>query len=113
MTGNKLKGKVGKGAYLENWITTISSLIVGESEYDVTFEWEEEIGIPRAFMIKNNHHSQFFLKSLTLENVPGHGHTPPSILSATLGCILLTSTNLIAFFFANQVPLNDEDHILL
>jgi linoleate 9S-lipoxygenase len=70
--GNGMKGKVGKVAYLEDWSTT-TPLVVGESTYNVTFEWDEEIGTPGAFLIKNNHHSEFYLKSLTLENVPGQG----------------------------------------
>ncbi|CAI0460073.1 unnamed protein product [Linum tenue] len=71
---NGNKGKLGKAAYLENWIPTIAPLKAGETSYDVTFEWEEEeIGIPGAFLIKNNHHSEFFLKSLTLQDVPGEG----------------------------------------
>ncbi|KAK6159892.1 hypothetical protein DH2020_003273 [Rehmannia glutinosa] len=71
---NKLKGKVGKAAYLEKWITTIASLTPPEdTSYNVNFDWEEEIGVPGAFIIKNYHHSEFYLKTLTLENVPGHG----------------------------------------
>lgn len=57
-------------------MTTITSLTAGDSAYDVTFDWEEDIGIPGAFLITNSHHSQFYLKSLTLEDVPGHGHAP-------------------------------------
>jgi linoleate 9S-lipoxygenase len=69
-----LQGKHGNPAYLENWISTITPLIAGESAFKVTFEWdEEEIGIPGAFLIRNNHHSEFYLKSLTLQDVPGHG----------------------------------------
>lgn len=30
--------------------------------------------MPGAFLIKNFHHSEFYLKTLTLENVPGHGN---------------------------------------
>ncbi|CAL0316564.1 unnamed protein product [Lupinus luteus] len=45
----------------------------GEIAFKVTFEWDEEMGIPGAFLIRNNHHSEFFLKSLTLENVPAQG----------------------------------------
>ncbi|CAI0551398.1 unnamed protein product [Linum tenue] len=71
---NGNKGKLGKAAYLENWIPTIAPLKTGETAYDVTFEWEEEeIGVPGGFVIKNNHHNEFFLKSLTLEDVPGEG----------------------------------------
>ncbi|KAM1095501.1 hypothetical protein EV1_010459 [Malus domestica] len=68
---NGLKGKLGKPAYLEDWITTITSLTPGESAFEVTFDHEEEVGVPGAILIKNNHHSEFFLKTVTLENVPG------------------------------------------
>ncbi|KAK7258866.1 hypothetical protein RIF29_24454 [Crotalaria pallida] len=71
--GNGLKGKLGKPAYLEDWITTITSLTAGESAFSVTFDWDEDIGTPGAFLIRNNHHSEFYLRSLTLENVPGQG----------------------------------------
>ncbi|XP_027936716.1 probable linoleate 9S-lipoxygenase 5 [Vigna unguiculata] len=70
---NGLKGKLGKPAFLEDWITTLAPLTVGETAFKVTFEWDEEIGTPGAFIIRNNHHSEFYLKSLTLENVPGQG----------------------------------------
>ena len=73
--GNELKGKVGKEAHLENWINilTLFPLLAGESAYSVHFELEEEIGVPEAFIIKNNHRTEFFLKSLTLEDVPNEG----------------------------------------
>ncbi|RVX18906.1 putative linoleate 9S-lipoxygenase 5 [Vitis vinifera] len=70
---NGLQGKLGKPAYLEDWITTITSLTAGESAFKVTFDWDEEIGEPGAFIIRNNHHSEFYLRTLTLEDVPGCG----------------------------------------
>ncbi|XP_034706086.1 probable linoleate 9S-lipoxygenase 5 [Vitis riparia] len=70
---NGLQGKIGKPAYLEDWITTITSLTAGESAFKVTFDWDEEIGEPGAFIIRNNHHSEFYLRTLTLEDVPGRG----------------------------------------
>lgn len=70
---NGLQGKLGRPAYLENWITTSTPLVAGESAFKVTFDWDNEIGVPGAFLIKNNHHSEFYLKSLTLEDVPGQG----------------------------------------
>ncbi|KAJ9681967.1 hypothetical protein PVL29_018052 [Vitis rotundifolia] len=70
---NGLQGKLGKPAYLENWITTITSLTAGESAFKVTFDWDEEIGEPGAFIIRNNHHSEFYLRTLTLEDIPGCG----------------------------------------
>lgn len=69
-----MRGKVGKAAYLEHWITTITPLTAGDSAFEVNFDWDaKNIGIPGAFIIRNEHHSEFFLKSLTLENVPGRG----------------------------------------
>ncbi|PSS24577.1 Linoleate 9S-lipoxygenase [Actinidia chinensis var. chinensis] len=68
-----LRGKLGKPAYLENWFTKITCLTSGDPEFDVTFDWDEEIGVPGAFIIRNFHHSKFYLKTLTLDHVPGHG----------------------------------------
>nr|XP_043622524.1 probable linoleate 9S-lipoxygenase 5 isoform X2 [Erigeron canadensis] len=65
-------GKLGKAAILEDWISTIT-VTAGESAYEVTFDWDEEIGLPGAFLVQNLHHSEFYLMTLTLENVPGHG----------------------------------------
>lgn len=58
---------------MEDWITRITPLAAGDSAFKVTFDWEEEIGVPGAILIKNNHHSQFYLKTITLEDVPGEG----------------------------------------
>ncbi|PON59873.1 Lipoxygenase [Trema orientale] len=67
------KGKVGKVAHLENWLTALPQLTPGESVYGVTFDWDESIGVPGALIIKNNHVAEFFLKTITLEDVPGEG----------------------------------------
>uniref|UniRef100_A0A5B6ZC15 Lipoxygenase n=1 Tax=Davidia involucrata TaxID=16924 RepID=A0A5B6ZC15_DAVIN len=69
----ELRGKLGKPAYLEHWITKIPHLKASDSTFTVTFDWDEEIGIPGAFIIKNFHHGEFYLKTLTLDDVPGHG----------------------------------------
>ncbi|OVA12582.1 Lipoxygenase [Macleaya cordata] len=68
-----MKGKLGQAAYLEEWITTITPVVAGESMFKVTFDWDEAEGVPGAFIIKNFHHSEFYLKTLTLEDVPGTG----------------------------------------
>ncbi|KAM5554019.1 putative linoleate 9S-lipoxygenase 5 [Rosa sericea] len=72
-SSNGSQGKLGKVAYLENWITTLGPLTAGETAFKVTFDVEGEIGVPGAFIIRNNHHSEFFLKTVTLEDVPGAG----------------------------------------
>lgn len=58
---------------MENWETGISTLVAEDSIFRVTLEWDEEIGVVGAFTIRNFHHSEFYLKTLTLEDVPGHG----------------------------------------
>ncbi|KAI4345619.1 hypothetical protein L6164_012721 [Bauhinia variegata] len=72
---NGLRGKLGKVAYLEKWISTVTSLTTteGETEFGITFDWDESLGVPGAFIIRNDHHSQFYLRRVTLEDIPGHG----------------------------------------
>lgn len=64
---------MGKPAYLEKWITTITPLIAQESAFGVNFDWDEQIGLPGAIIIQNKHHSELYLRTITLEHVPGHG----------------------------------------
>lgn len=67
------KGKLGSPAYLEDWIATITVINPGESAFDITFDWDEAHGVPGAFVIKNFYDSEFYLKTLTLLDVPGNG----------------------------------------
>lgn len=70
---NGLRGKLGKAAYLEKWITKITPLRAKETVFTIAFDWDETMGFPGALVIKNHHHSQFFLRTVSLEDVPGHG----------------------------------------
>ncbi|KAG2371189.1 Seed linoleate 9S-lipoxygenase-3 [Vigna angularis] len=67
------KGKLGKATFLEGIITSLPTLGAGQSAFKIHFEWDDEMGIPGAFYIKNFMQTEFFLVSLTLEDVPNHG----------------------------------------
>ncbi|XP_010934565.1 probable linoleate 9S-lipoxygenase 5 [Elaeis guineensis] len=70
---NGNRGIVGEPAYLESYITSLPSIAAGESTFTVTFDWNENHGIPGAVIVKNQHSAQFFLKTVTLENFLGKG----------------------------------------
>ncbi|XP_058745333.1 linoleate 9S-lipoxygenase-like [Vicia villosa] len=67
------KGKVGKETFLEGLVTSIPILGAGQSAFDIHFEWDSEMGIPGAVYVESNMQGEFFLVSLTLEDIPNHG----------------------------------------
>ncbi|CAK8560363.1 unnamed protein product [Lathyrus sativus] len=67
------KGKVGEKTYLEGLVTSIPILGAGQSAFDIHFDWDSEMGIPGAFYVENKMQGEFFLVSLTLEDIPNHG----------------------------------------
>lgn len=73
IAANRSRGKLGKPAYLEKWVSTLSSVSAGDATFNINLEWEESLGLPGAFIIKNHHHSQLYLKTVTLDNVLGQG----------------------------------------
>lgn len=58
---------------MSGWLTNISGLTPGDSAFKITFDWDNEIGVPGAIIVKNEHHNQFYLKSVTLEDIPDVG----------------------------------------
>ncbi|XP_006344622.1 linoleate 9S-lipoxygenase B [Solanum tuberosum] len=101
-----LEGKRSKPAYLESWLTHITPIIAGESTFSVTFDWDhKEFGVPGAFIIKNLHLNEFFLKSLTLEDVPNHGNIHFVCNSWVYPSFRYKSDRI---FFANQAYLPSE-----
>ncbi|CAN4108757.1 unnamed protein product [Withania somnifera] len=72
----KYRGKLGKPAYLDNWEPKITPLTATDVTFGVTFEWQEEYGIPGSFLIKNLHQKEFYLKTLTLDDTYLPSQTP-------------------------------------
>ncbi|XP_049414180.1 probable linoleate 9S-lipoxygenase 5 [Solanum stenotomum] len=103
---NDSEAKHSNPAYLENWLTHITPIIAGESAFRVTFDWDhDEFGVPGAFIIKNLHLNEFFLKSLTLDDVPNHGKIHFVCNSWIYPSFKYKSDRI---FFANQAYLPSE-----
>ncbi|KAH9301871.1 hypothetical protein KI387_013454, partial [Taxus chinensis] len=66
-------GHLGEPAFLTNWISPHGGgLLTGENAYGVEFNWDlSRFGRPVAFFIRNSHHNEFYLKSLTLNQHQG------------------------------------------
>jgi linoleate 9S-lipoxygenase len=100
---NGNRGKVGTEASLEQWITSLPLITVGESKFNVKFDWEvEKLGVPGAIIVKNNHASEFFLKTITLDDVPGHGDV---VFVANSWVYPQRNYRYNRVFFANDVSL--------
>lgn len=68
------RGKVGKETYLESHLPTLPTLGARHDAFSVYFEWDDKFGFPGAFYIQNFIKTdEFFLVSVTLEDIPNHG----------------------------------------
>ncbi|XP_048497684.1 probable linoleate 9S-lipoxygenase 5 isoform X2 [Beta vulgaris subsp. vulgaris] len=72
-TPNNLKGKLGKQSYLEKAITEPTGLADDEYAYRVRFDWDEQVALPGALIVRNEHDKEFYLRTITLEGIPDHG----------------------------------------
>ncbi|KAH9326916.1 hypothetical protein KI387_007094, partial [Taxus chinensis] len=61
---------VGEPSHL-HW-NSLDGPLAGDTLYRITFKWNSTLGLPGAFLIKNTHAREFFLKSLTI-SIPGQG----------------------------------------
>ncbi|MED6113079.1 Lox2p [Stylosanthes scabra] len=72
-TDGEGSGKVGKKTFLQKHLPTLPNLRAKQDAFDIYFEYDADFGIPEAFYIKNYMQVEFFLVSVTLEDIPNHG----------------------------------------
>lgn len=97
---NETRPKVGAPAFLENWPTLSAGATVGDTTLKAEFQLDKDFGTPGAFIIKNFHKSEFYLKTVTLQNVPGKGKVHFSCYSWVYPADKYKYDRV---FFANQV----------
>ncbi|XP_019187173.1 PREDICTED: probable linoleate 9S-lipoxygenase 5 isoform X1 [Ipomoea nil] len=110
VAGNGLKGNRRKAEYLEHWALKNPVLATDELAFQIVFEWSEDFGVPGAFIIKNKHPNEFFLKTLTLEDVPNHGEVHFACFSWVYPA---SKYNYDRIFFSNQAYLPSQTPDLL
>ncbi|KAF7845019.1 putative linoleate 9S-lipoxygenase 5 [Senna tora] len=95
-------GQIGKAVDVEETISMVKCWTAAKVSYKVEFEWDiGKMGIPEAFLIKNEHEMQFFLVSLTLEDVPNQGNIHFPCNSWVFPAHRYTKDRV---FFANKPP---------
>jgi len=98
---------VGRAAHLEEAVVSLKSKVDGETVFRVNFDWDESQGIPGAVRVRNLQHAEFFLKTLTLEGVPGRqGGTVVFVANSWIYPHKLYSQERI--FFANDTYLPNK-----
>ncbi|XP_061360233.1 uncharacterized protein LOC133304241 [Gastrolobium bilobum] len=66
-------GKLGTETFLQKHIPTLPTLGARKDVFEIYFDWDSDFGIPGAFYIKNFMQDEFFIVSVTLEDIPNHG----------------------------------------
>ncbi|KAA8536605.1 hypothetical protein F0562_029083 [Nyssa sinensis] len=102
--GNEYRGKIGQPAFFvtKNIYRGIDETRTTLSE---TFDWDEEIGVPGAFIMKNYNDTELYLETLTIEDVPGCGRIHFVCNSWVCPAILRKPDRV---FFTNQTYLPSE-----
>ncbi|KAJ7561174.1 hypothetical protein O6H91_03G017100 [Diphasiastrum complanatum] len=59
-------GKRSQEIAVENWFLAFDGITVGDITYAISFTVDKDFGVPGAFIIRNNHVNEFYLKSVSL-----------------------------------------------
>ncbi|XVE63008.1 hypothetical protein DITRI_Ditri06bG0165200 [Diplodiscus trichospermus] len=94
--------KVGIPIYLKDPNFTP---LLADSNFTVEFDWTEDFGTPGALLVRNLNSAEFYLKTVTLEDVPGRGR----ITFICNSWVYNIDKNLTArIFFANKTYAPDQ-----
>jgi linoleate 9S-lipoxygenase len=66
------KGLIGKEVFLEKYLPTLPTLGARQDAFSIHFDWDAEFGIPGAFSFRNYTQDEFFLVSVTFDDIPNH-----------------------------------------
>lgn len=82
----------------------MTSVVEGESQFNVQFEWNASHGVPGAVIVKNHHHSEFYLKTVTLpKGVPGKSNRIHFVCNSWVYPV--KNYNYDRIFFTNDVSI--------
>ncbi|KAJ7299938.1 hypothetical protein O6H91_03G017000 [Diphasiastrum complanatum] len=60
------RGKRSQEVSVQNWFLAFDGITVGDITYNISFTVDKAFGVPGAFIIRNNHVNEFYLKSVSL-----------------------------------------------
>ncbi|KAG6511528.1 probable linoleate 9S-lipoxygenase 5 [Zingiber officinale] len=111
--GKLNQGRISRPAYLEHWgMPLMTSVVEGESQFNVQFEWNASHGVPGAVIVKNHHHSEFYLKTVTLpKGVPGKSNRIHFVCNSWVYPV--KNYNYDRIFFTNDTYLPSQTPKLL
>ncbi|CAJ2646755.1 unnamed protein product [Trifolium pratense] len=66
------KGLIGKEVFLEKYLPTLPTLGARQDAFSIHFDWDADFGIPGAFSFRNYTQDEFFLVSVTFDDIPNH-----------------------------------------